>query len=346
MTENLVLETVGDSWYNYSQFFEKLSACDGQRPVIIDLRSEGPSLAVLGVIDKIDHWLIRSNQPPESLTITRWANPVEWVPYQKIWCNSTSHFFSMSHTYWPAAPKTSNISAANNKLFGIFMGRLSVPRSVIFYEVAMQFRSAVLMSKMKANDALPWEADQSTCLNVDQYKDWLSLDNLFKMVRWYIADNIGSIDSMTVRDQFHTVDSYTTTNKSLLTFYDQFSIEIVMETYCRGNTFFPTEKTVRPLSAMKPMLIYGPKYFLARLRQLGFKTWHSVWDESYDLLEGVERWQRIKSVMQSLAQTTAEQKHNIIQQAAAICHHNRLHLLGMLNKYEHIKNLNLSNDSE
>jgi hypothetical protein len=346
MSEKVPLEIVGDSWYNYSQFFEKLSACDGHRPIAIDLRSEGPSLAVLGVIDKIDHWLICNNRLPDSLTITKWANPVEWIPYQKMLCNSTSHFFSMSHTYWPAAPKTSKISAANNRLFGIFMGRLTIPRSVIFYDVAMQFGSAVLMSKMKATDRFPWDVDPLTCVNADQYQDWLSLNNLVKMVSWYLTDPIGSIDSMTLRDQYHTVDSYTTTNKSLLTFYDQFSIEIVMETYCRGNTFFPTEKTVRPLSAIKPMLVYGPKYFLARLRQLGFKTWHSVWDESYDLLEGVKRWQRMKSVMQNLTQTSAEQKHNIIQQAAAICHHNRRHLLGMLNEYDHIKKLNLSNDSE
>jgi hypothetical protein len=71
--------------------------------------------------------------------------------------------------------------------------------------------------------------------------------------------------------------------------YSIFDIELVAETYCHGDTFFVTEKTVRPIVAGKSMMVYGPQNYLARLRDLGFQTWNHIWDETYDQLTGALR---------------------------------------------------------
>jgi hypothetical protein len=111
------------------------------------------------------------------------------------------------------------------------------------------------------------------------------------------------------------------TNLSLLKFYNQFQIEIVAETMCAGTTFFPTEKTFRPITGRRPILVFGPIHFLNNLRGLGFRTYSECWDESYDQYQGHERWQRIQQVINSIIDCGYD-----IELASKIAEHNRLHL--------------------
>ena len=127
---------------------------------------------------------------------------------------------------------------------------------------------------------------------------------------------ITSIDSHHVRDQYRPDCN---TNLDLLQHYHKFDIEIVCESYTRGQTFFVTEKTIRPLCAGRPVLLYGPRHFLKNLRNLGFQTWGSVWDESYDNLEGPERWKAMQAVIKDLHNT---QQNQIWQQCQSACLHN------------------------
>jgi hypothetical protein len=146
------------------------------------------------------------------------------------------------------------------------------------------------------------------------------------MFEWYGRYPIASVDQMTVQDQFVTPESYVDTNRSLLNHYNRFAIEIVCETYTIGNTFFPTEKTIRPIMAAKPVLVYGPKYFLARLRTMGFQTYHDLWDESYDFYQGPERWHMIQKVMQFISEKTPAEQQQLLAKAHEIALQNRRRL--------------------
>lgn len=64
--------------------------------------------------------------------------------------------------------------------------------------------------------------------------------------------------------------------------YSNFFVEIVSETYLQGDTFFPTEKLWRPITQLTPFIVQGPKLYLKRLRDLGFKTFGQWWDEGHD----------------------------------------------------------------
>ena len=105
------------------------------------------------------------------------------------------------------------------------------------------------------------------------------------------------------------------------------------ESYTRGITFFPTEKTVRPLMAAKPFLVYGPKNYLENLHKLGFKTYQSLWDESYDCYEGPARWNAMKLVINSIMTLYSEDRLSILQQAQKIAEYNRKHLASII-KYD------------
>ena len=83
--------------------------------------------------------------------------------------------------------------------------------------------------------------------------------------------------------------------------YQHILIDVVGETHVLGNTFFPTEKTTRPMWLKKPFIAFASKDYLCYLRQLGFKTFHDFWDEDYDGYEGRERYLRILQLIDNLS---------------------------------------------
>tara|TARA_Y100001937_G_scaffold100084_1_gene136849 strand:- start:77 stop:1426 length:1350 start_codon:yes stop_codon:yes gene_type:complete len=57
---------------------------------------------------------------------------------------------------------------------------------------------------------------------------------------------------------------------------------------------FITEKTFKPMLHLQPFMIQGNRYTLRRLREAGYQTFNTLWDESYDELE---TWQERTDAM-------------------------------------------------
>ena len=118
---------------------------------------------------------------------------------------------------------------------------------------------------------------------------------------------------------------------TILSWYNKFFCDIVNETFFTGHTFFPTEKTTRPLLSMNPFVVHGPKDFLARLRQLGFKTFSGFWSEEYDKLEG---YARCKSIYEVINYISMQDVNKLYEEMKPILEHNRKTLLELdSNKY-------------
>jgi hypothetical protein len=66
------------------------------------------------------------------------------------------------------------------------------------------------------------------------------------------------------------------------TWYPWAFVDIVCESWWQGDNFFITEKFLRSVITRTPFILQGPKGSLQRLQKLGFKTFSSYWDESYD----------------------------------------------------------------
>lgn len=79
--------------------------------------------------------------------------------------------------------------------------------------------------------------------------------------------------------------------------WNQYQIEAVIETDPVSNFWF-TEKTAKCLATGKPFVLINGYRSLARLREMGFFTYGSVIDESYD--ECYLPTQRIEAVVNSL----------------------------------------------
>ena len=90
-------------------------------------------------------------------------------------------------------------------------------------------------------------------------------------------------------------------NDSLTKLYRDILVDVVVESHVVGNTFFPTEKTLRPMWLKKPFIVFASPNFLEYLRQMGFRTFGDFWCEDYDGYEAGDRLSRILIVIDRLA---------------------------------------------
>jgi hypothetical protein len=69
-------------------------------------------------------------------------------------------------------------------------------------------------------------------------------------------------------------------------YYEKSFCSFVNETYINENyNVFFTEKTMKPLAYGHPMLLFSSAGALAELKKLGFETYSSIFDESYDSVD-------------------------------------------------------------
>lgn len=265
----IAIRTAGDAWLNQDEVEQQLASVDNGIQIIFDTYAEGISLEGSGILAAIDQWVQKTGRDIESVTVKN-PNTYEITQYTNIHSKeriSANHFFPMSGHYATNVPDPDNDAV----LFGFFVGRYTPARNCMVNTILDMYADNFLMSVMRLKFLVPpWDE------------------------RVY---NIGSIDGKTVQDQYACGED---TNLSLLRYYNKFQIELVAETMTNGVTFFPTEKTIRPLLAERPMLVYGPQHFLKNLRVLGFQTYSELWDESYDDYSDSERWHRMQEVISTI----------------------------------------------
>jgi hypothetical protein len=106
--------------------------------------------------------------------------------------------------------------------------------------------------------------------------------------------------------------------------YRQTWYTVICETNYTGDGFFLTEKTTKALFAKRLFVMFAPCYFLQKLQELGFKTFGSIIDESYDKeLIDLTRYQLAFAQMLSLTQQDPVEVYNKVEK---ILEHNRQHL--------------------
>ena len=106
--------------------------------------------------------------------------------------------------------------------------------------------------------------------------------------------------------------------------YCQHRIEVVLETVFDDIKWHLTEKTLRPIACGTPFIIVSTPGVLQYLRSYGFKTYESVWDESYDsILDPVKRMQAVIDLMHSIASMNPSDKQLLMDRCAEISKFNQ-----------------------
>lgn len=111
---------------------------------------------------------------------------------------------------------------------------------------------------------------------------------------------------------------FTISNTIPIDLYNQCYFKLIIESDIDlENDFFMTEKTVKALIAGIPFVLMGTQYFLANLRNLGFKTFDKIWDESYDIIPNYQdRVNAIVNLINSLAKFDWKQNKDKLKSIA------------------------------
>lgn len=107
-------------------------------------------------------------------------------------------------------------------------------------------------------------------------------------------------------------------------FLQESLIYIVTETVGNYPHVFLTEKTWKAMISNMPFMIVGAPNSLKYLKNNGFKTFDSIWDESYDEIENL--FERIDRITDVLAELSTQNLNELFQKCIPIVEHNFLHL--------------------
>lgn len=113
--------------------------------------------------------------------------------------------------------------------------------------------------------------------------------------------------------------------------WNRYQIEVVAETDPESDFWF-TEKTAKCLATGKPFVLINGKHSLKRLHEMGFETYGSVIDESYDNSELPA--QRISGVVNSLKMLYNDpNRHDKLSELYSIASRNQENYRSLTKKY-------------
>jgi len=115
--------------------------------------------------------------------------------------------------------------------------------------------------------------------------------------------------------------------------YNETAYSLIAETNFSNHYSFYTEKTIKPILGKRLFIVLSGQYALKNLREMGFKTFHGIIDESYDEIEGYE--DRFCAALMQLDQLCQQDQTKVLEQVRSICDHNYSHLMrtGWYNAY-------------
>ena len=126
--------------------------------------------------------------------------------------------------------------------------------------------------------------DENALIKIEQNGDWFYNKHLLDLWRDVPLEQHRHPD---IDDDFDEIN---------LSFLNKASFNIVSETVFDYPAPFCTEKTTQSLMSKRPFIMIGPCGNLQHLRDRGFKTFHTIIDESYDDIEDSNK--RLEAIMQ------------------------------------------------
>jgi len=103
--------------------------------------------------------------------------------------------------------------------------------------------------------------------------------------------------------------------------YNETGCSIVSETNDNNTDVFMTEKIWKPIIAGHVFIVHGNYQYLKKLKEIGYKTFESVFDESYDNIK--DRNERIKVLAELIKSLKGSNWNDIYHKTESIRKHNQ-----------------------
>jgi len=157
-----------------------------------------------------------------------------------------------------------------------------------------------------------------TCYKNSQHRDKI-LFSYFKYSK-NIEQGIWDEDiDVTVHEQSHC---YAALPSDI---YNQTYYSIVAETTTANNYNHYSEKVAKPIVAGRPFVAFAGQNYLSNLRHLGFKTFESVIDQSYDSI--ADSTQRMTAAWAQVEWLCEQDPEHVYRELHDVLQHNHRHFL-------------------
>ena len=199
------------------------------------------------------------------------------------------------------------------KFFDCLLGQQRLPRDIVFNELDQFKDCAVINYFGQSKKWLPGS-------NVDQSLTSFSAENWLEETR---KVDLNNISASTI---FVNYQSQKKCTLSVLLPYDIYNdtwFSVINETDVTRHFF--TEKTAKALLAKRLFIFFGPQYGLERLRNIGFKTFSHLVNESYDAEPDLEK--RFKLAIREVEKLCSSNLIEVYKEAEHILEHNQRLLL-------------------
>lgn len=107
--------------------------------------------------------------------------------------------------------------------------------------------------------------------------------------------------------------------------YNQSYYTAVIETVIHNDFAMFSEKEAKPIMAGRPFIIMGARHQLRAFRSLGYETFASMIDESYDDI--VDRYERFDAVLNSMQKLCELDPVSVYKKLNSVLEHNKKHFL-------------------
>lgn len=275
--------------------------------VLIDTNSEGICLRAAGLYDLLDY-ICESYQIDKQNIKILTPNAEETHEHYDIKIQGNHWIDKCKNQFDKKIEKTNNL-----KTIGCFLGKPNWHRLILASWI--HNKPNILLTCHYDPTSERHQIDSElTEININASEELHNVLNFLPKCPIVLKD--GFLD-YTIQDPIHY---------NILDYYPTIFLDLVVETYITGLTFFPTEKTFRPIIAKTPFIIMGPCGYLGNLKRMGFKTFSNWWDESYDEFSNFERLKKIKIVIDEISKYSMEKTAKLYDEMHAVLEHNRNHL--------------------
>jgi len=299
----------GDIINNVSEWNKWVDTVDQHKPIRLDFNFEPVCAYSSGIFNS----LVQKGIDVNKIKTVDYPNSHPDVPFR---VSQYTHEWRECAFYTPSLVNNWN----QKNVFGLFIGRPTTARVICMYFLAKNQNT--MISHLQNAGIATWNVTDPV-KDLELSYQWHDYFDLQKIDLWYSNQQIPSLDNLSIEDQYHKSTTGWRAEKSIQRWYNDFLVEIVMETTTVGKVFNPTEKTLRPFVCGKPALIYAAKDHIEMLNCCGLKTYGNFWDESYDTLAGPERLLAILEQMKYIESMSKRQLLQLYHASIQIAHHNR-----------------------
>lgn len=309
---NVIVVTSDSKVWNFAEVCTAIATAKAtKQDLVLDLNSEGPDFETLGLVELIGDYpakVVNFRNP-----VQKNINNIVFDIISNNWVDDTINFL-----------KDVIVNKTIGNTFGMFIGRSNVHRLYL---------SSYLYKHNLANQTFHYNP------NMDFHRNNLGLDKLVELYGTIALPQTVNLleNSPIIKDEV----SYPIVKQhhNFYQEYNNFLIEIVCETYYTGNTFYPTEKTWRPIMLSTPFIIQGPQWHLHRLRDMGFQTFDRWWNEGYSEDPADYQPHEIIKVIDYLAKKSTQELRTMHQEMKPILQHNKKRFMELTTKdFEIFKN--------